>query len=198
MTPVVLDDRRHKNGTGTGGGVQQQPYFLHAQWHKISTTVGKKPPESMALIVVYRYDLYYVPWSSELTATTTVVQETVADIDGKRNVTANGRTVDDDDDDDSGREREKNTTTTTTAAPKLSWEPWPHGVARRITTSGSGATVSNVGEVSNGVADYLYESERDEKKNNTVKKTIHIRIRTTECIPHVKWPKTLHNNCLGL
>lgn len=159
MTPVTLDDRRHRNGTTT---TVQQPYFLHAQWHEISTTVEKKMA-TMALIVVYRYDVYYVPWSSKLTDT------------DKRNVTVVTRTadaaktsrapssatpsaaVDDDDDDENSNESENNAT----VSPKLSWEPWPHGLVRRITTSGSGASVSDVGEVSNGVADYLYESERD-------------------------------------
>lgn len=37
--------------------------------------------------------------------------------------------------------------------------PWPYGPVRRITTSGSGIGVSGVGDMSNGVADYLYESK---------------------------------------
>jgi len=156
MMPVTLDDRRHRNGTNTA--TVQQPYLLHAQWHEISTTVEKKTV-SIALIVVHRYDVYYVPWSSKL-----------AGNQDKRNVTAVIRTAETAKisrapstvtpsavDDENGRGPHKNAT----VSPGLSWEPWPHGLVRRITASGSGASASDVGVVSNGVADYLYESERD-------------------------------------
>lgn len=155
MTPVVLDDRRYRNGSTF---TSHHPYLLHAQWHKISTTV-EKTVESMALIVVYRYDVYYIPWSVK-------ESETVMDTDaGKNNVTTASRTsnaiknssptpissgdlpVDD---------QNKNDSSSTES---LSWEPWAHGPIRRITTSGSGQTVSGVGVVSNGIADYLYESK---------------------------------------
>jgi len=42
---------------------------------------------------------------------------------------------------------------------KLTWNPWPYGPVRRITTSGSGGLGTAAGIVSNGVADYLYESK---------------------------------------
>lgn len=164
MTPVVLDDWRHRNGTAV-----QQPYILHAQWHKISAMADEKP-ESIALIVVYRYDVYYVPWSSKPAVANSF------DTD-KRNVTTDTRTVDmvkiprtpstttppavDDDDNNDGNGKEQTYNETTSA--KLSWEPWPHSVVRRITTTGSDASVSNVGEVINGVTDYLYESKQDGK-----------------------------------
>lgn len=154
MTPIVLDDRRYRNGSTFAG---HHPYLLHAQWHKISTTVEKNV-ESMALIVVYRYDVFYIPWSVK-------ESETVMDTDAwKNNVTVASRT--------------SNTTNNSSPAPtssnlpvndqnkndssstkSLSWEPWAHGPVRRITTSGSGQTIAGVGVVSNGIADYLYESK---------------------------------------
>lgn len=154
MTPIVLDGRRYRNGSTFAG---YHPYLLHAQWHKISTT-AKKNVESMALIVVYRYDMFYIPWSVK-------ESETVMGSDsGKNNVTITSRT--------SNATRNSSPTPTTTNSPVndkninnsssaklLSWEPWTHGPVRRITTSGSGQTVSDVGVVSNGIADYLYESK---------------------------------------
>lgn len=156
MTPIVLDNnRRLQNGTTSHSS---QPYLLHAQWHKISTT-AEKNVESMALIVVYRYDVFYVPWSLKVSAT-------VVDSDGEKN----NSTVD---------SRTPNTTSSnlpfSTVAPtdkydhgesnssssELPWNPWPYGPVRRITTSGS--TVSAVGTMSNGVADYLYESKMSRK-----------------------------------
>lgn len=138
-----MDDRRSRNGTDKTPG--SQPYLLHAQWHKVSTVLHEKDKESMALIVVYRYDLFYVPWAMNATVSDT------ADV-GKKNGTADSLAT---------------TSTSTSQRPlndessnSSSWsKPWPYGPVRRITTSGSGSGVSGVGEMSNGVADYLYESE---------------------------------------
>lgn len=153
MTPIFLDDHHRRNESNS---TDLQPYLLHAQWHKISSTTGDGV-ESMAIIAVYRYDVFYVPWSLQLS-------ETVTDTStGKNNVTTSPRTA--------------NTTNpqTLSSAPTESdkhnddeldfssteplWEPWLHGPIRRITTSGSGTSASAVGVVSNGVADYLYESK---------------------------------------
>lgn len=42
---------------------------------------------------------------------------------------------------------------------KLLWKTWPYGPVRRITTTGSSSIPSSIGVISNGVADYLYESK---------------------------------------
>lgn len=153
MTPITLDDHRYLNGTAPVG---PQPYLLHAQWHEISATAKGSGLESMALIVVYRYDMYYVPWSVNAPTSETLQ-------DNATFVTADPRPA-------NGTEASTPTSTPSTlndsdhggdkdSSSKLVWTPWPYGPVRRITTSGSGASVSTAGIVSNGVADYLYESE---------------------------------------
>lgn len=152
MTPIILDDRYRNETTFT----HPQPHMLHAQWHSIST-VTEKNIESMALIVMYRYDIFYVPWSLEVS--TTMMDTEV----GKKNGTVESTTANansshapssasynNNDKDDSG---DNNSTS------KPSWKPWPHGPVRRITTTGSGSVPSSVGLISNGIADYLYESK---------------------------------------
>lgn len=146
MTPIVLNDHSANKTVMT----DQQPQLLHAQWHKISGSTGGNRA-SMSLIVVYEYDVFYIPWALMASTDTDVT---------KNNVTANTTGT-------------SNTTSSSipssTITPKIdnvekdhnktSNDPWPHGPVRRITTSGSSATVPAVGTVSNGVADYLYESK---------------------------------------
>jgi len=137
MTPVILDETT---------SADSQPYLLHAQWHNISTEVDKNV-EPMALIAVYRYDVFYVPWTHAAPKTDTRTE--------KKNVTAGYR--------------ESSDTVGSKMPPTVgadgganstgrSPEPWLHGPVRRITTTGYGTSTS-VGAISNGVADYLYESE---------------------------------------
>lgn len=146
-----MNDRYRNESTST----HLQPHFLHAQWHSISA-VTEKNIRSMALIVVYRYDIFYVPWSLE-------VSTTMMDADvGKNNTTVDSRTPNTnnsqtpstssyiDDKEDYGDNN---------SSSKLSWKPWSYGPVRRITTTGSGSIPSLVGIISNGVADYLYESK---------------------------------------
>lgn len=153
MTPIVLDDRRYRNGTTS---TDHQPYLLHAQWHKISTTT-EKSLESMALIVVYRYDIFYIPWSVKASE---IVEYTDT---GNNNDTTNSRTFNNTKIPSpmptSSNSTVNNKDEDNNSSFKLSWEPWMYGSVRRITTSGSGATTSAVGVVSNGIADYLYESK---------------------------------------
>lgn len=151
MTPIFLNDR-YRNETNF---THLQPHFLHAQWHSISTATEKNI-RSMALIVVYRYDIFYVPWSLEASTTTIDTDE------GKNNTTIDSRMtstnssqtpsptsyIDDKEDYGDGN-----------SSSKVSWKPWPYGPVRRITTTGSGSIPSSVGVISNGVADYLYESK---------------------------------------
>lgn len=149
MTPVMLDDNKHRNGTNFA---DSQPYLLHAQWHKISTVVEKNI-ESMALIIVYQYDVFYVPWSL---IASDVMTDTVS---GKNNIAI----------DNSGMSNHAINSLKTPSFPgkddvnstssKLLEKPWPHGPVRRITTSGYGLSGYSMGTVSNGVADYLYESK---------------------------------------
>jgi len=154
MTPITLED--HRNYRNVSFSADLQPYFLHAQWHKISTATENNF-ESMALIIVYRYDVYYVPWSLNLTATPGFNTE-------KNNITIDSQTS-----------NVTNSSYTTHSTPslndkqfnvsdnntfhKLVWDPWPYGPVRRITTSGFSASGTTAGIVSNGVADYLYESK---------------------------------------
>lgn len=154
ITPITLEDHRNYLNINTSADIQ--PYFLHAQWHKISTATEKNF-ESMALIIVYRFDVYYVPWSLNLTATPGIKTE-------KNNITIDSQTS-----------NVTNSSYTTRSTPslnvkqfnisdnntshKLAWNPWPYGPIRRITTSGFGASGTASGIVSNGVADYLYESK---------------------------------------
>jgi len=154
MTPITLEDHRnHRNVTNS---VDLQPYFLHAQWHKFSTA-NEKNVDSMALIVVYRYDVYYVPWSLELTATPGINI-------GKNNVTIDSQTSNVTNSSSahlstSSLNDKQNNGGDNSTSDKLTWNPWPYGPVRRITTSGSGGSGTAAGIVSNGVADYLYESK---------------------------------------
>jgi len=159
MTPITLKD--HRNYQNVTTSADPQPYLLHAQWHKISTMIEKNV-ESMALVVVYRYDVFYVPWSLKIS--TAFPGANV----GKNNVTINSQTSNvtnssytplptpslNEKYDKSSNNRDNNT-----SPDKLTWKPWPHGPVRRITTTGSGAAVTATGVISNGVADYLYESK---------------------------------------
>lgn len=154
MTPIMLEDHRNHRNVTTSADLQ--PYFLHAQWHKFSTATEKNV-ESMALIVVYRYDVYYVPWSLELTAIsgTNILKNNVT-IDSQTSNVTNSlytplSTPSLNDKQDNGRDN--NTSN------RLTWNPWPYGPVRQITTSGSGGSGTAAGIVSNGVADYLYESK---------------------------------------
>lgn len=155
MTPITLED--HENYGNETTFTDLQPYLLHAQWHKISTTTEKRV-ESMALIVVYRYDVFYIPWSMKLSTTTpgTNIGKTNVTVDSQTsNVTNSSLTPlsnpslnDKYDDGDNNN----------TSSNNMTWKPWPHGPVRRITMSGAGTSVA-AGVVSNGVADYLYESK---------------------------------------
>ncbi|XP_025409060.1 uncharacterized protein LOC112682616 isoform X2 [Sipha flava] len=150
MTPIMLDEG-HQFQNGTTHSLQ--PYLLHAQWHKISTAADKNI-ESMALIVVYRYDVFYVPWSVKLSTI-----ENDSDNE-KKNSTVDSRisnTTSSDLPSSTATPNDKYDHDENNSSSKLSSTPWPYGPVRRITTSGS--TVSAVGTVSNGIADYLYEME---------------------------------------
>lgn len=153
ITPIMLDSHRYRNVT-TSASVQ--PYLLHAQWHKISTSLDKNV-ESMALIFVYRYDVFYVPWLQQKMSSSSTVP--ASDI-GKSNVTS----------------PTSNGTKPHIPLPSSNQSyvvdhnnsslnvslrgPWEHGQVRRITTTGFGeGSTASVGTVSNGVADYLYESK---------------------------------------
>lgn len=103
----------------------------------------------MALIVVYRYDLFYVPWSMDGT-----VPDTSGAGDGNSTAASNGTSP-----------RPPNDVKRNDSDASSKPERWPYGPVRRITTSGSGAGVSRVGEISNGVADYLYESKPRQSRN---------------------------------
>lgn len=159
MTPLTLEDyRNYQNGTTSTG---LQPYFLHAQWHKISTATDKNL-ESMALIIVYRYDVYYVPWSVKILtgiSDTDIAKNNITIDSQSLNVTNSSNTPVSTpslaDKHDNGGDNSDNKT----SPHKLTWKPWPHGPVRRITTSGSDTEVTIAGIVSNGVADYLYESK---------------------------------------
>lgn len=151
MTPIVLDGSHQlQNGTTSHS---LQPYLLHAQWHKISTAVDKNV-ESMALIVVYRYDVFYVPWSVKLSA---MVNDSENE---KNNSTVDSRTSNTTSSDlpsSTVTPNDKYDHDENNSSSELSSKLWPYGPVRRITTSGS--TISTVGTVSNGIADYLYESK---------------------------------------
>lgn len=111
----------------------------------------------MALIVVYRYDVFYVPWSMRNASAGVAVADSSGD--GRVNVTEeNTKTPNVTKSPVSVDDANANANESSTH-PRLSWEPWPHGPVRRITSSGSGSA-SAVGSVSNGVADYLYESKQ--------------------------------------
>ncbi|XP_025196099.1 uncharacterized protein LOC112595188 isoform X2 [Melanaphis sacchari] len=153
MTPITLED--HGNETIS---TDLQPYLQHAQWHKISTAT-EKSAESMALIVVYRYDVFYVPWSMKISTTTPGTNI------GKNNVTVDSQTLNVTNSSytptstPSLSEKYENVDDNNTSSHNVTWKPWPHGPVRRITTSGSGPSVTTAGVVSNGIADYLYETE---------------------------------------
>lgn len=151
MTPIILNDRYRNETTFT----HLQPHLLHAQWHSVSA-VTEKNIRSMALIVVYRYDIFYIPWPLE-------VSTPIMDTDvGKKNISTDGRMtntnnsqtpsptsyIDDKEDYSDGN-----------SSSKLPGKLWPYGPVRRITTTGAGSIPSSVGIISNGVADYLYESK---------------------------------------
>lgn len=154
MTPVTLDDRQIRNGTFSVG---LQPHLLHAQWHRISGSAAERNVASMSLIIVYKYDVFYLPWSLMVhTATDNVVVKSNVTTDsqmsnttGSSPSTAIPSLIDD------GEKIEN--------ASSLKLNPWPHGPVRRITTSGSSA-----GTVSNGIADYLYESKTRLTQNITL------------------------------
>lgn len=150
----MLDSHRYQNGTTSAN---TQPYLLHAQWHKISTSLDKNV-ESMALIFVYRYDVFYVPWLLKKMSSSIV-----AAFDAEKNNATSPMF----------NSTEPHKIQLSSAQSSLSYNdrndsssneplrgPWEHGVVRRITTSGFGETsTAAVGTVSNGVADYLYESK---------------------------------------
>lgn len=158
MTPVMLDDNKHRNVTSFANS---QPYLLHAQWHKISTAVEKNI-ESMALIIVYRYDVFYVPWSLkgsvEVTDAVSGKNNITIDISGVFNHAVNSSKT--------PSYPGKDNVNSTSLNPLE--KPWPHGPVRRITTSGYGLSGYAMGTVSNGVADYLYESKSYNRSMNMV------------------------------
>lgn len=156
MTPITLEN--HGNYGNETTSTDQQPHLMHAQWHKISTTT-EKSAESMALIVVYRYDVFYVPWSMKISTSTNGTNI------GKNNVTMDSQTPNTTNSSStplstpSLNEKYDNGDDNNTSPQNIIWKPWPHGAVRRITTSGSGGSVTAAGVVSNGIADYLYESK---------------------------------------
>lgn len=157
MTPITLEDHRNYQNVTTSADLQ--PYFLHAQWHKISTATEENV-EPMALIVVYRYDVYYVPWSMKLTPTpgtnigknNVTVDLQTSNVTNSLNTNLSNPSLND-------KQVNGGDSNDTNTSQKLTWAPWPYGPVRRITTSGFGSSGTAAGVVSNGVADYLYESK---------------------------------------
>lgn len=157
MTPITLEDHRNYQNVTTSADLQ--PYFLHAQWHKISTATEENV-EPMALIVVYRYDVYYVPWSMKLTPTpgtnigknNVTVDLQTSNVTNSLNTNLSNPSLND-------KQVNGGDSNDTNTSQKLTWAPWPYGPVRRITTSGFGSSGTAAGVVSNGVADYLYEME---------------------------------------